>query len=144
MAELEKHTMTSDAASTEDKTLGVTEATLAYGPEEEGTIRRKIDFHLIPALALLYLMSYLDRGNSKFTHSRQRRQCVLIDSIVGNAAIIGLKKDLHLTPGQYNLCLTIFFIPYAFFEVPSNIVLKFLKPNVWITIMMVVWGVIIT
>ena len=138
-----KRTMTADAASTETKAFGVSETHITYDPEEEGAIRRKIDWHLIPALALLYLMSYLDRGNSKFSASSTCHS--LTQSIkVGNAAIIGLRQGLNLTPGQYNLCLTIFFIPYSFFEVPSNIVLKFLRPSVWITIMMVVWGVIIT
>jgi hypothetical protein len=63
---------------------------------------------------------------------------------VGNAAIIGLKEDLGLTAEQYNLCLTIFFIPYSLFEIPSNLMLKVLKPSKWIGIMMVTWGTIAT
>lgn len=62
----------------------------------------------------------------------------------GNAAIIGLKTDLNLTPPQYNLCLTIFFIPYSLFKVPANLVLEVLKPSVWIPIMIVTWGAIAT
>lgn len=41
-----------------------------------------------------------------------------------------LTTDLHLTSTQYNLCLTIFFISYSVFEIPSNIFLKRLKPHV--------------
>ena len=32
-------------------------------PEEEAKIWRKIDMRLVPILALLYLFSFLDRGN---------------------------------------------------------------------------------
>lgn len=36
-----------------------------YSPKEEQAIRKKIDRHLLPILALMYIMSYLDRSNSK-------------------------------------------------------------------------------
>ncbi|KAI4194097.1 MAG: hypothetical protein LQ350_007964 [Teloschistes chrysophthalmus] len=44
----------------------------------------KMDLHLIPMLALLYLLSFLDRGN------------------IGNAKIEGLVEDLNMTGPQYN------------------------------------------
>lgn len=51
---------------------------------------------------------------------------------IANAAVFNLKKELHLTAGQrYNNCLVIFFIPYILFEIPSNLLLKRFKPNVW-------------
>lgn len=34
---------------------------------------------------------------------------------------------------KYNTALTIFFVPYIIFEIPSNILLKKLKPHVWCT-----------
>lgn len=52
---------------------------------------RKVDYHLIPPLAILYLFSYLDRGS------------------LANASIFGLKEDLGLSPSQYNLVATVFF-----------------------------------
>lgn len=55
-----------------------------------------------------------------------------------------MEDDLSLTGPQYNLALTLFFIPYGFFEVPSNIVLKMLRPSVWISIMMFSWGLVMT
>ena len=42
------------------------------------------------------------------------------------------------------LSLTVFFFPYALFEVPSNMMLKVLKPSIWIGIMMLTWGTIMT
>lgn len=44
----------------------------------------KMDLHLIPMLALLYLLSFLDRGN------------------IGNARIEGLVETLNMTGPQYN------------------------------------------
>jgi len=52
--------------------------------------------------------------------------------------------SLGLSDAQYNMCLTIFFFPYALFEVPSNIVLKKLKPRVWLTIIVLAWGTVMT
>ncbi len=82
-----------------------------------------MDVRLIPMLALLYLLSFLDRGN------------------IGNAKIEGLQEDLGMTPDQYNWCLTAFFFTYAAFEVPSNLLLKKLRPSRWLpSIMVAVWG----
>lgn len=46
-------------------------------------------------LAVLYLISHLDRAN------------------IGNAKIEGLLDDLGLDGIQYNIALAIFFIPYV-------------------------------
>lgn len=85
-----------------------------------------MDMRLIPMLALLYLLSFLDRGN------------------IGNAKIEGLQEDLKLTDDQYNWCLTAFFFTYAFFEVPSNLMLKKVRPSIWLPAIMVAWGVVMT
>jgi hypothetical protein len=53
-------------------------------------------------------------------------------------------KDLDLTSSQYNLALTVFFFTYAAFEVPSNIVLKFLRPSIWVPVLMLSWGTVMT
>lgn len=66
-------------------------------------VLRKMDLRLLPMLALLYLLSFLDRGN------------------IGNAKIEGLSETLKLTGPQYNWCLTVFFFTYCAFEVPSNL-----------------------
>lgn len=52
-------------------------------------VLRKMDLHLIPMLALLYLLSFLDRGN------------------IGNARIEGLVETLNMTGPQYNWCCTL-------------------------------------
>ncbi|KAK0613983.1 major facilitator superfamily domain-containing protein [Immersiella caudata] len=85
-----------------------------------------MDIRLIPMLAILYLLSFLDRGN------------------IGNAKIEGLQEDLNMTPDQYNWCLTVFFFTYAAFEVPSNLLLKKLRPSRWLPTIMVAWGLVMT
>ena len=72
---------------------------------------RKMDTRLIPIVTILYLLSFLDRGN------------------IGNAKILGMSKDLSLVGNQYNLVLMVFFFPYAAFEIPSNLLLKKLRPS---------------
>jgi hypothetical protein len=40
--------------------------------------------------------------------------------------------------------LTAFFFTYAAFEVPSNMLLKKLRPSIWLPTIMVAWGVVMT
>jgi MFS family permease len=51
---------------------------------------------------------------------------------------------LNLSNNQYAICLTVFFISYALFEAPSNLLLKRLKPHIWIPIIMTGWGIVMT
>jgi MFS family permease len=93
-------------------------------PEEERRIRRKIDFAIVPYCSLLYLLSFLDRVN------------------IGQARLANLEKGLHLVGNQYDISLTIFFVSYVAFEIPSNLALRWLKPHRWITIIMVSWSIV--
>lgn len=101
-----------------------------YRPEidtsgiDEKKLMRKVDWHVIPWLALLYLLSYLDRGN------------------VGNARLYNLERDLGINDNQYFIALTLFFFPYSLFEPASNVLLRRLKPSIWLSTMMVLWGVV--
>lgn len=45
---------------------------------------------------------------------------------------------------QYNTAVTLFFVPYTLLEVPSNIVLKMMRPSHWIAILMFSWGLVMT
>lgn len=61
---------------------------------------------------------------------------------MGNAKVAGLGADLHLSGTQYNIAVTLFFIPYSLLEVPSNIILKLTRPSIWISLMMFSWGLV--
>ncbi|GAD93969.1 MFS transporter [Paecilomyces variotii No. 5] len=97
---------------------------------EKAKIDRKLlwrlDLMLIPWLCLLYLASFLDRTN------------------IGNAKLDGLEDDLRMSGPQYNLTLTIFFISYSVFEPLTNVLLKRLRPSVFIPIIMFLWGICMT
>ncbi|KAF7355303.1 MFS general substrate transporter [Mycena sanguinolenta] len=86
----------------------------------------KLDCHVLPPLALLWLCNFIDRSN------------------VGNAGIAGLETDTHLVRNQFNIVLTVFYATYILVEVPSNLVMKKLKPNRWIAILVFVWGAVTT
>jgi hypothetical protein len=58
------------------------------GIDEERTLR-KMDVRLIPALAVLCSLAFLDRGN------------------IGNAKIQGLTRDLNLSNNGYNIASTV-------------------------------------
>ncbi|KAJ3714828.1 major facilitator superfamily domain-containing protein [Lentinula raphanica] len=94
--------------------------------EEERKLWRKIDLRLMPILCVMYLMSFMDRGN------------------IGNARLQGLETQLNLTGNQYNIALTMYFIPYCIFECPANLVLKKFRPSVWLPGITVLWGIIMT
>ncbi|KAI2468774.1 MFS general substrate transporter [Annulohypoxylon bovei var. microspora] len=98
----------------------------SFADLDEKKILRKMDIRLIPMLAVLYLLSFLDRGN------------------IGNAKIEGLQEDLRMSSDEYNLCLTVFFFTYGVFEVPSNLLLKKLRPSRWLPLIMVAWGIVMT
>lgn len=85
---------------------------------------RKLDFKLIPWLSFLYLISFLDRTN------------------IGNAKVDGLQTDLKMTNGQYNATLTIFFVSYSVFEPLTNVLLKKMRPSVFLPLIMIAWGVV--
>ncbi|KDQ26569.1 hypothetical protein PLEOSDRAFT_1042794 [Pleurotus ostreatus PC15] len=88
---------------------------------DERKLMRKIDLRLIPWLSFLYLLSFL-----------------------GERLLYHLKDDLHLNDTQYLLSLTIFFFSYAIFEVPSNVFLKRLRPSIWLSALMFLWGIMMT
>lgn len=51
------------------------------------------------------------------------------DTPPGNAKIAGFEKDLGLTGYDYNALLSIFYISYVVFEIPSNIMCKWIGPG---------------
>jgi MFS family permease len=80
----------------------------------------------VPGVAILYLLSFLDRSN------------------VANAKLEGLTKDLGISDPDYSTGLTIFFIGYILFEVIWNIILKRIGPRIWLPLITLVWGIVAT
>ncbi|KAJ8110574.1 hypothetical protein OPT61_g6615 [Boeremia exigua] len=98
-----------------------------YSEEKRKKVIHKVDVRLVPMLAVLYLISHIDRAN------------------IGNAKIEGMVTDLGLSNIQWNIVLSVFFVPYILLEVPSNMLLKkFKRPSVYLGILIVAWGIIMT
>ncbi|KAK3055710.1 hypothetical protein LTR09_003631 [Extremus antarcticus] len=96
------------------------------GDLNERTLIRKLDWRLLPAIIVLYLLSFLDRSN------------------VANAKVEGLAEDLNISDGQYLSGLTLFFLGYVLFEIPCNIILKRTTPRFWLPTLTVTWGIVAT
>lgn len=72
---------------------------------------------------------------------RLRAPSILIRFAVGNAKIAGMTKTLKMTGPDFNLALTVFFFTYASFMIPSNIMLKKVRPATWMAFLMTSWGI---
>ncbi|KAG7445008.1 MFS general substrate transporter [Guyanagaster necrorhizus] len=113
-------------------TVQIVENSNVYNPHidisgvDERKLLRKLDIALIPWLSFLYLLSFLDRTS------------------IGNAKLYNLEDDLHISDDQYLIALTIFFFSYSIFEVPSNVFLKRLRPSIWLSALMFLWGIMMT
>ncbi|KAF9234654.1 MFS general substrate transporter [Melanogaster broomeanus] len=94
----------------------------ALTAEQEAKLWRRIDLRLIPIITLMYLLSFMDRGN------------------IGNAKLDGLVTQLNLTGNKYNIALLMYFIPYSLLEFPSNLVIQVIRPSRWLPAIMVLWG----
>lgn len=55
-----------------------------------------------------------------------------------------MEDDLGLSPNQFQIAVSILFVTYILFEVPSNLVLKLLTPRRWIAFIATAWGIIAT
>ncbi|KAG7442850.1 MFS general substrate transporter [Guyanagaster necrorhizus] len=97
---------------------------LANNDIDERKLLLKIDLHVLPYICVMYTLAFLDRVN------------------ISNAVLFGLKDDLKLVGNQYSTALVIFFVPYILCEIPSNILLKKLKPHIWLSICMTLFGLV--
>ncbi|KAI1770424.1 MFS general substrate transporter [Hypoxylon cercidicola] len=83
---------------------------------------RKIDCHILPIMCIICLLCFLDRAN------------------IGNARLDNLERDLHLIGLQYNDCLAVLFPFYITAEIPSNIMMKRIRPSTWLSFIMLAWS----
>ncbi|KAK4448770.1 major facilitator superfamily domain-containing protein [Podospora aff. communis PSN243] len=86
-------------------------------------LRTKMDMHLVPVVALLYLFCFIDRAN------------------LGNARISGMDKDLKMTGFDYNIILSTFYISYILLEVPAVIICKWAGPSRFIPLTSIGFGI---
>ncbi|OCB84143.1 membrane transporter [Sanghuangporus baumii] len=95
----------------------------SIGEEDALRIRRKIDWHLMPLMCILYLMQFADK------------------TTLGQSAVLGLNQSTHLTANQFNWLGTIFYLSFLAFEYPQNLALQYFPVGKWMSVNIFVWSV---
>ncbi|WP_310496221.1 MFS transporter [Sandarakinorhabdus sp.] len=86
-------------------------------------VMRKAQWRLLPLIFLAYLIAIVDRLNISF-------------------AAATMNADLGFTATVYGLAGGIFFVSYALLEVPSNMAMMRFGSRIWLTRIMITWGLI--
>jgi MFS transporter, ACS family, tartrate transporter len=96
--------------------------TVTYG-DAEGLTMRRVNLRVLPILFGLYVFAYLDRAN------------------VGIAAL-QMNSELKFSSAAFGLGAGIFFVGYALFEVPSNLILARVGARRWLARIAITWGLL--
>jgi sugar phosphate permease len=96
-------------------------AGLSPGTLERGVGRARR--RLMPFLVLMYILNYLDRTNIAYAKE-------------------ALQQSTGISDAAYAFAAGIFFIPYAVFELPSNLALHRIGARRWLARIMVTWGLL--
>jgi len=83
----------------------------------------KVTKRLLPFLLLMYVLAFLDRANVGFAKA-------------------AFQADTGISNAAYALGASIFFLGYALFEVPSNLIMHRVGAKIWMARIMVTWGLI--
>ncbi|KAI0752396.1 MFS general substrate transporter [Daedaleopsis nitida] len=105
----------------------------ALTEEEERRLWRKVDWHIMPIITVMYLVSFVDRSN--------------IGASPRNAKLQGLLTQLNLTGNRYNIALVLRRPSYCSTSAnlcSVSLVLKRCRPSRWLPGITVVWGITTT
>ncbi|TQM14617.1 MFS transporter [Pseudonocardia kunmingensis] len=92
-------------------------------PDIESRTLRKIMWKFIPLLWCCYFALYLDRLNV-------------------SVAALTMNEDLGISPAVFGLVAGVFFWTYSLLEVPSNYVVSRVGVQVWVTRIIISWGLV--
>lgn len=84
---------------------------------------KKATYRLMPMLIILYFVAFLDRTNVGFAEA-------------------AMEVDRGISAGAYALGAGIFFIGYALFEIPSNLLLDKFGARFWLARIAITWGIV--
>ncbi|MET0264668.1 MAG: MFS transporter [Duganella sp.] len=85
----------------------------------------KIKWRILPLFVVMFIANYIDRVNIGFVRTH-------------------LETDLGIGAAAYGFGAGIFFLAYALFEVPSNMLLQRFGAKAWLTRIMASWGIVAT
>lgn len=77
----------------------------------------------MPFLLLMYILGFLNRTNIGFAKD-------------------ALRASAHISNFAYALGAGLFFITYAVFEIPSNLIMHRVGARIWMTRIMITWGLV--
>jgi ACS family tartrate transporter-like MFS transporter len=83
----------------------------------------RVNLRLFPFLIVLYLWAWIDRTNLAI-------------------AALQMNRDLRLSASAYGFGAGVFFLGYALFEVPSNLILARVGARRWIARIAITWGLV--
>ncbi|MCF5724762.1 MFS transporter [Pseudomonas syringae] len=86
---------------------------------------RKVKGHVLPLFVVMFILNYIDRVNIGFVRTH-------------------MEHDLGIGAAAYGFGAGLFFIGYALFEVPSNMLLQKVGARIWLTRIMFTWGIVAT
>ncbi|KAM0424554.1 hypothetical protein ACHAPT_010270 [Fusarium lateritium] len=92
-------------------------------PEERAFVRR-LDLFLMTFGCISQVIKFLDQTN------------------ITSAYVSGMKEDLKLFGNELNLFTTYFNIGYCIMLIPSQIILTYVRPSLWLSTLEIAWGVI--
>ncbi|KAF3762023.1 MFS general substrate transporter [Cryphonectria parasitica EP155] len=86
---------------------------------------RKMDLFILPPIGILYILNYIDRQN------------------LSAAKLQGIMEDLDMTTQQFATAVSILFVGYLPFQIPSNLLItRIARPGMYICLAVVIWGAI--
>ncbi|XP_006462957.1 hypothetical protein AGABI2DRAFT_224616 [Agaricus bisporus var. bisporus H97] len=89
----------------------------------EKKLLRKLDYRLLPTVFIIYVMNYIDRNG------------------ITTARLKGMQEDLGINDVQYATVIAILYATYCPAQIPSNMLLNYVKrPSLYIGACVVAWG----
>ena len=95
----------------------------AFTEEMQEQLMTKLRWRIVPYIMLLYVVSMMDR------------LCISFGALQMN-------KELGISASAFGMIAGIFFISYFFCEVPSNVIMHKVGARIWITRILVSWGIV--
>lgn len=72
----------------------------------------------------MYFLNYVDRN------------------AIAQARLNNLEKDLGMSGFDFNVAVSILFVGYVLFQIPSNMLITRIRPSLYMSAWMIIWAVV--